>query len=48
MSEPEVVAAHPRWEWDCPACQSTNTTEFHPPEDEECDVCGTKVRTDPR
>lgn len=47
-AEQEAVPAYTRWEWECPACESPNSTEFAPPEDEECDVCGHKVRTDPR
>jgi len=46
--EREQVPAWPRWVWDCEACGSTVETEHAPPEDEECDVCGHKVRTDAR
>lgn len=46
--ETEQVPAYPKWEWDCPACEATVLSEFPPPADDECDVCGFKVRTDQR
>ena len=45
--EQMVVAAYPRWEWDC-LCGAINTTELPPPADEKCYACGLTVRTDPR
>lgn len=47
-SQVEQVPAYPKWEWECSACETTNLTEFSPPEVEHCDVCNHLVRTDAR
>jgi ribosomal protein S27E len=37
---PEQVTIWSRYEWDCPACQDTHSTDVEPEGTVECDGCG--------